>query len=189
MTLSSQRAAKCRGLSEGECGICGCLAAFRGLCVAPKSSKGGVTDSLSALLIASILPLTGRADFANPRCHPSPNLRIFRWGRGYGERVLPANSPCPPATGACHAPVQASRKKIDFCANFIREISMKVSTCYQRKSGNIPRLSRYSCRACSRSSAVGAVLYFAYNSWRTSESNFCSNPCLISFRQSSSSIR
>ena len=29
-----------------------------------------------------------------------------------------------------------------------------------RKSGNTPRLSRYSCRACSRSSGVGAVLYF-----------------------------
>jgi len=81
MTLSSRRAAKCRGLSEGECGICGCLAAFRGLCVVPKSSKGGVTDSLSAILIASFLPLTGRADFANPLCHPSPNLRIFRWRR------------------------------------------------------------------------------------------------------------
>ena len=82
MTLSSRRAAKCRGLSEGECGICGCLDAFRDLCVAPKSSKGGVTDSISAISIASFLPLTGRADFANPLCHPSPNLRIFRWGRG-----------------------------------------------------------------------------------------------------------
>ena len=94
MTLSSRRAAKCRGLSEGECGICGCLAAFRGLCVAPKSSKGGVTDSLSALLIASILPLTGRADFANPLCHPSPNLRIFRWGREI-RRVRTAGIMCP----------------------------------------------------------------------------------------------
>ena len=81
MTLSSRRAAKCRGLSEGECGICGCLAAFRGLCVTPKSSKGSVTDSFSAISIASILPPTGRADFANPLCHPSPNLRIFRWRR------------------------------------------------------------------------------------------------------------
>ena len=81
MTLSSRRAAKCRGLSEGECGICGCLDAFRDLCVAPKSSKGGVTDSISAISIASFLPLTGRADFANPLCHPSQNLRIFRWGR------------------------------------------------------------------------------------------------------------
>lgn len=53
---------------------------------------------------------------------------------------------------------------------------MKVSTYYQRKSGNIPRLSRYACRACSRSSAVGAVLYFAYSSCRTIASNFCSNP-------------
>lgn len=53
---------------------------------------------------------------------------------------------------------------------------MKVSTCYQRKSGNIQRLSRYACRACSRSSAVGAVLYFAYSSCRTIASSFCSNP-------------
>ena len=49
--------------------------------MAPKSSKGGVTDSLSAILIASILPPTGRADFANPLCHPSPNLRICQWRR------------------------------------------------------------------------------------------------------------
>lgn len=94
MTLSSQRAAKCRGLSEGECGIYGCLAAFRGLCVVPKSSKGGVTDSLSAISIASFLPLTGRADFANPLCHPSPNLRIFRWWREI-RRVRTAGIMCP----------------------------------------------------------------------------------------------
>src|SRR5699024_4273769 len=97
MTLSSRRAAKCRGLSEGECGICGYLAAFRGLCVALKSSKGGVTDSLSALLIASILPLTGRADFANPLCHPSPNLWIFRWGREI-RRVRTVDIICPSAS-------------------------------------------------------------------------------------------
>ena len=60
---------------------------------------------------------------------------------------------------------------------------------YQRKLSGTPRFSRYSCLAFSRSSCVGAVLYFAYNSWRTRESNFCSNPCRISFRQSSSSIR
>lgn len=94
MTLSSQRAAKCRGLSEGECGICGCLAAFRGLCVAPKSSKSGVTDSLSAILIASILPPTGRVDFANPLCHPSPNLRICQWRREI-RRVRTAGIICP----------------------------------------------------------------------------------------------
>ena len=97
MTLSSRRAAKCRGLSEGECGIYGCLAAFRGLCVVPKSSKGGVTDSLSAISIASFLPLTGRADFANPLCHPSPNLRIFRWGREI-RWVRTADIICPSAS-------------------------------------------------------------------------------------------
>ena len=85
----------------------------------------------------------------------------FPMGTGNAECVLPANSPCPPVTGACHAPVHASREKIDFGANFICGISMKVNSCYQRKSGNTPRRSRYACRACSRSSALGAVLYFA----------------------------
>lgn len=91
----------------------------------------------------------------------------FPMGTGDTEDVLMVNSPCPPATGACHAPVHASREKIDFGANFICGISTKVNPCYQRKSGNTPRRSRYACRACSRSSALGAVLYLAYNSCRT----------------------
>ena len=85
----------------------------------------------------------------------------FPMGTGDTEDALMVNSPCPPATGACHAPVHASREKIDFGANFVCWISMKVNPCYQRKSGNTPRRSRYACRACSRSSALGAVLYFA----------------------------
>ena len=64
----------------------------------------------------------------------------------------------------------------NFYANLIGEISLNGNLSYHRKSGNTPRLSRYSCRACSRSSAVGAVLYFAYSSCRTIASNFCSNP-------------
>src|SRR5699024_2689556 len=60
---------------------------------------------------------------------------------------------------------------------------------YQRKLSGTPRFSRYSCLAFSRSSCVGAVLYFTYNSWRTSESIFCSSPRRISFSQASSSTR
>ena len=110
----------------------------------------------------------------------------FSMGTGDAEDALLANSSCPPATGACHAPVHASREKIDFGTNFICEISMKENSCYQRKSGNTPRRSRYSCRACSRSSALGAVLYFAYSSCLTRASSFCSNPCRISASYSSS---
>ena len=126
------------------------------------SLKMRVTGVLFTTAFAPIPPPTGRE---NPPDSPGLNhLQIcgfFDGDEGCGERMLPSNSPCPPATGACHAPVQASRKKIDFCANFIREISMKVNTCYQRKSGNTPRWSRYACRACSRSSALGAVLYLS----------------------------
>ena len=100
--------------------------------------------------------------------------------------MLSPNLPCMPATGACHAPVYANREKIDFHTNFIREIGMKVNTCYQRKSGNTPRRFRYSCRACSRSSALGTVLYFAYSSCRARASSFCSNPYRISSSYSSS---
>ena len=64
----------------------------------------------------------------------------------------------------------------NFYANLIGEISLNGNLSYHRKSGNTPRLSRYSCRACSRSSAVGAVLYFAYSSCHTIASNFFSNP-------------
>ena len=110
----------------------------------------------------------------------------FSMGTGDTENALPANSPCPPATGACHAPVHASSEKIDFGANFICEISTKVRPCYQRKSGNTPRRSRYACLACSRSSTLGAVLYLAYSSCRTKASSFCSNPCRISSSYSSS---
>jgi len=46
-----------------------------------QTAKIGVNDSLSATEFASMLPPTGREDFENPLCHPSPNLRIFRWGR------------------------------------------------------------------------------------------------------------
>ena len=56
-------------------------AVFFGLQVVPTSSKYGVTDSLSATGFASMPPPTGREDFENPLCHPSSNLRIFRWGR------------------------------------------------------------------------------------------------------------
>ena len=151
-----------------------------GLRVIPTASKCGVTGVLFATVFAPIPPPTGRE---NPPDSPGlSHLQSadFSMGTGDAEDALLANSPCPPATGACHAPVQANREKIDFHANFIREISIKVNTCYHRKSGDTPRLSRYSCRACSRSSAVGADLYFAYSSCRTRASSFCSNPCRIS---------
>lgn len=170
------------GSPRGECGSCGSLAAFFGLQVIPTASKCGVTGVLFATLFASIPSPTGRE---NPPDSPGLNhLQIcgfFDGDGGCGGRMLPPNLPCLPATGACHAPVQANREKIDFHANFIREISTKVNTCYQRKSGNTPRRSRYSCRACSRSSALGAVLYLAYSSCLTRASSFCSNPCRISF--------
>jgi hypothetical protein len=56
-------------------------AVFLGLCVVPTSSKYGVTVSLSTTEFASMPPPTGREKFENSLCHPSPNLRIFRWGR------------------------------------------------------------------------------------------------------------
>ena len=81
--------------------------------------------------------------------------------------------------GSCDRSVPRScsyKYRENFCANLIGEISLNGSLSYHRKSGNTSRLSRYACRACSRSSAVGAVLYFAYSSCRTIASNFCSNP-------------
>ena len=50
---------------------------------------------------------------------------------------------------------------------------------YHRNFSGTPRLSRYSFLACSRSSSVGAVLYFEYKSLITKASNFASNPCFI----------
>ena len=94
------------------------------------------------------------------------------------------------ALSASHRSVSRScpcqQREIDFGTNFICGISLKVNTYYQRKSGNTPRRSRYACRACSRSSALGAVLYFAYSSCRTKASSFCSNPCRLSSSYSSS---
>lgn len=71
-------------------------------------------------------------------------------------------------TGACHAPVIHTKGKI-----------------YHRKSRCIPTLSRYSCRAFSRSSSVGAVLYFVYESRLIIASSLSSNPILISGKTSS----
>ena len=147
----------------------------------PTASKCGVTGELFTTVFAPILPPTGRENLLNfPGLNHLQICGFFDGDRGCGERVLPANLPCPTATGACHAPVHASREKIDFGANFICGISTKVNPCYQRKSGNTPRRSRYACRACSRSSALGAVLYLAYSSCRTKASSFSSNPCRIS---------
>ena len=125
------------------------------------SLKMRVTGVLFATVFAPIPPPTGRE---NPPDSPGlSHLQIcgFFDGDGDAEDTLLTNSPCPPATGACHAPVHVGREKIDFGANFICEISTKVNSCYLRKSGNTPRRSRYACLACSRSSALGAVLYFA----------------------------
>ena len=98
-----------------------------GLQVIPTASKRGVTGVLSATVFAPIPPPTGRE---NPPDSPGLNhLQIcgfFDGDEGCGERMLPSNLPCPPATGACHAPVQANREKIDFHANFIREIMRLV---------------------------------------------------------------
>ena len=100
---------------------------FFGLQVIPTTSKCGVTGGLFATVFAPIPPSTGRE---NPPDSPGlSHLQIcgfFDGDGGCGKRVLPANSPCPPATGACYAPVQANREKIDFHANFIREIMRLV---------------------------------------------------------------
>ena len=48
MTLSYILSAKCRGLSEGNAAVATALAVFFGLWVVPKSSKYGVTASISA---------------------------------------------------------------------------------------------------------------------------------------------
>ena len=50
---------------------------------------------------------------------------------------------------------------------------------YHRKLSGTPRLSKYSFRAFSFSSSVGAVLYFVYNSLITIASSFFSSPCFI----------
>ncbi len=99
------------GSPRGYAASADALPPFFGLCVVPKRSKCGVTDSLSATLIASILPPTGRADFENPLCQPSPNLRIFRWGRGMRGDSRQCLLLCLPRTGAWHAPVIAPKEK------------------------------------------------------------------------------
>ena len=67
--------------------------------------------------------------------------------------------------------------------------SYTIKKIYHRKLWWIPTLSRYFCLAASLSSSVGAVLYFTYNSRLTMDSNFLSNPCLISGKTSSRSAR
>ena len=60
---------------------------------------------------------------------------------------------------------------------------------YHRKLQCIPTFSKYSCRAFSLSSSVGAVLYFVYKSRLTIASNFSSKPFFISDKTSSLSTK
>ncbi len=110
--------------------------------------------------------------------------QAFQNGNSLSDTVA-TYFPLPAKTGACHAPVPADKEKTFVLIATVKLVRPETLS-HHRKSGNTPRLSRYSCRACSRSSGVGAVLYFAYSSHRTSASNFCSNPWRISSAQSSS---
>lgn len=97
-----------------------------------------------------------------PKWYPPPGNNGLSFPTASKNRSVPRSCPC--------------RQEGNFCANLIRKISSNGNSSHHRKSVNTPRLSRYACRACFRSSSVGAVLYLAYSSCRTSASSFCSGP-------------
>ena len=104
---------RCSSSPQKALRLSGDPSAFFGLQVIPTASKCGVTGVLFVTAFASIPPPTGRE---NPPDSPGLSHRqicgFFDGDEGCGGRVLPANSPCPPATGACHAPVHANREKL-----------------------------------------------------------------------------
>ena len=70
------------GVSEGECGSCGSLAAFFGLQVIPTAPKCGVTGVLFATAFASIPPPTGREN--SPDSPGFSHLQICGFSNGDG---------------------------------------------------------------------------------------------------------